>query len=507
MKKATKASGRKVVHVAGGRHLRIRARFDSAQPGGTHEQHWANADYLAPDSAATPAVRRILRSRARYEVANNSYANGIVSTLAHYIVGTGPTLRLIPKAGESKRAAGALLKMAAAFNAWAWEVQLAVKLNIMQRAKATDGEGLALLVSRSVPADKVSLGLRVFEADQLSNPKATSSLDISQPEGIELDSAGEPRKYWVLKKHPGGATFTTFTQEAVAVDPGNICHWFDESRPGLHRGLPEIMPALPMFAQLRRYTSAVVTAAEAAADFAGVIQADAPPEGPDDIPKDTVVELEKGMLASLPAGYKIGQVKSENPGPMHEPFIRTIIRELGRCIDMPYAVAAMDASGHNYSSMRGDWQAFFASIRYKRLLCEMQVLDKVLAAWIQEAELVYGFGAPDEFDYVWDWPAAEPTDAVKDAEAAVLLLEAKLTTYAREYSKRGLNAEDELRQRAREEVLLKELNLDAEKAAPDAKPKTEPQKEDGDTQAAGRVGRAMRLVRASRRRRAEAGEE
>ena len=37
-------------------------------------------------------VRRMLRSRSRYEVANNSYAKGVVLTLANDVVGTGPGL-------------------------------------------------------------------------------------------------------------------------------------------------------------------------------------------------------------------------------------------------------------------------------------------------------------------------------------------------------------------------------------------------------------------------------
>jgi len=43
-------------------------------------------------------------------------------------------------------------------------------------------------------------------------------------------------------------------------------------RPGDHA-------ALPLFAQLRRYTLAVLAAAEAAADFAGILYTDAPANG------------------------------------------------------------------------------------------------------------------------------------------------------------------------------------------------------------------------------------
>jgi len=73
----------------------IRAKFDSAQTTPDNRRHWANADLLSADAAATPEVRRILRSRARYEVANNCYARGIILTLANDVIGTGPRLQML----------------------------------------------------------------------------------------------------------------------------------------------------------------------------------------------------------------------------------------------------------------------------------------------------------------------------------------------------------------------------------------------------------------------------
>jgi len=75
----------------------VRGRYDAAQTTGDNERHWANADFLAADAANSPEVRRALRCRARYEVANNSYAKGIVLTLANDVVGTGPRLQMLAR--------------------------------------------------------------------------------------------------------------------------------------------------------------------------------------------------------------------------------------------------------------------------------------------------------------------------------------------------------------------------------------------------------------------------
>ncbi|KAA0219131.1 MAG: phage portal protein, partial [Planctomycetota bacterium] len=82
---------------------RLQAKYDAAQTTPENRRHWAHADHLSANAAASPEVRRILRSRARYEVANNSYAKGIVLTLANYVVGTGPRLQMLTDDPEANR--------------------------------------------------------------------------------------------------------------------------------------------------------------------------------------------------------------------------------------------------------------------------------------------------------------------------------------------------------------------------------------------------------------------
>ena len=46
----------------------LRARFDAAQTTKDNARHWGAADFLSADAEADPNVRKILRTRARYEV-------------------------------------------------------------------------------------------------------------------------------------------------------------------------------------------------------------------------------------------------------------------------------------------------------------------------------------------------------------------------------------------------------------------------------------------------------
>ena len=79
---------------AGMRIPLLRAKYDAAVTNDENRRHWANADLMSANASANPMVRRVLRSRARYEVANNSYAKGIVLTLANDCIGSGPRLQM-----------------------------------------------------------------------------------------------------------------------------------------------------------------------------------------------------------------------------------------------------------------------------------------------------------------------------------------------------------------------------------------------------------------------------
>ena len=132
-------------------------------------------------------------------------------------------------------------------------------------------------------------------------------------DGIQFDADGNPLSYDVLREHPGDVTFT-IDEEFDTVPAAAVLHYFRCDRPGQIRGIPDITPALPLFAQLRRFTLAVLAAAETAADFAGILYTDAPANGEADAAEPfEPIELEKRMLLTMPGGWKMAQMRSEQP--------------------------------------------------------------------------------------------------------------------------------------------------------------------------------------------------
>ena len=442
----------------------VRARYDAATSSREEHRHWAAADGLSANAANSPSVRRVLRNRARYETANNSYARGIVLTLAHDVVGTGPRLQLLTGDAEANR------RIELAFMRWAKAVGLAEKLRTMRMARATDGEAFAVLVSNKRLAADIHLDLRLIEAEQIATPSG-STATRNAIDGIEFDSAGNPIAYHVLRSHPGDALGGLEAKfDRVPVE--NVIHWFRVDRPGQARGVPDILPALPLFAQLRRYALAVLAAAETAADFAGILYTDAPAGGEAEsaVPFEPI-ELEKRALLTMPSGWRMSQLESQQPTTTYSEFKRELLNEIARCLCMPANISRADSSGYNYASGRLDHQTYFKSIRVDQSHLERSVLDRILAAWLDEAVLVPGLIPPglppiSQWTSQWFFDGNEHVDPLKEANAQATRLANHTTTLADEYARRGLDWESQLRQRAKELALMNELGLSMAQAMP-----------------------------------------
>ena len=434
----------------------LRARFDAAQTTKDNAKHWSAAEFLSADAEADPNVRKILRTRARYEVQNNSYARGIVKTLAEDTIGTGPRLQMLLEDEETNR------KIEHDFQVWAKKTHLASKLRTIRMARCQDGEAFVLLARNPMLKTNVTLDMQLIEADRVTDDELT--VDPNCIDGVTFDQFGNPKSYKVLKKHPGGTD--SFDTEFVTIKAENMIHVFRQDRPEQHRGIPEITAALPLFAHLRRFTLAVVSAAEAAADFAGILYTDAPANGEaDSVEAMDTIQLERNMLLTMPGGWKMSQVDPKQPVTTYGEFKREILNEIARCLSMPFNIAAGNSSGYNYASGRLDHQTYYKALKVDQSFMEAEVLDRILEPWLKEWNLATASGIElCDCRHVWFWDGQEHVDPSKEATAQQKRLESCTTNLAIEYAKQGRDWEVELRQIAKERELMKELGIPEEQS-------------------------------------------
>ena len=388
-------------------------------------------------------------------------------------MGTGPRLQLLGLARQDDARA-----VERAFADWALAVDLGERLRVMRTAQIEDGEVFALLTRNPGLDSPVQLDLRAIEADQVATPDPVR-LAPNAIDGIVFDAWGNPVEYHVLRRHPGDSGGLNRDFDRIpAVD---VLHLFRPDRPGQRRGIPELTPAIPLFAQLRRYTLAVLAAAETAADFAGILYTDAPAGGEADPvePMDTV-ELQKRVLTTMPCGWKLGQVHAEQPTTTFPDFVHQILAEILRCLLMPYTIGVGDSSSSNFSSAKLDTHVWIKAITVDQARLRSRVLDPLFKAWIREAILIEGF-LPQrlrttgvDWSHQWFWDGFEHIDPLKEANAQAIRLANQTSTLADEYARRGQDWEAQVRQRAREKALLTELGLTSAEAQPATQPEEEP---------------------------------
>ena len=456
----------------------VRARFDAAETTDLNKSHWSMADGLSADAALSPWKRRTMRNRARYEAANNGYLAGMVNTLATDAIGTGPTLLLDcgPDANQE-----AVARVEDNVFEWHQRIDLAKKLRIMRIGKAIDGDCFALATTNR-KLRGVQLDIRQVEAEQVADPASRFESEGSV-DGIRFDADGNPSAYYVLRHHPG-STHYGVTLDGRWVNAENVLHYFHATRAGQHRGMGEVVPALELFAMLRRYQYAVVTAAETAADLAVVLRTTMPAAGvATGMPAWETMPLARGSMMSTPEGWDPYQLKAEQPTSTFDAFERRILMQISRSLNMPYIVAVMDATGANYSTMRGDYLVYRKHLAAERADIERVVLDPLLERWIEEATFMVGMipdGLPprDQWTWRWRWDGFEHIDPLKEANAETVGLDNKTVSRAEACARRGKDWRQVFRQIAAEEAYAEELGIDltpADAVQPAADPTDQPQ--------------------------------
>lgn len=428
-------------------YRRVQARFDAAQTTDENSRHWANADSLGPNAALDAGTRCKIRNRARYEIANDTFARGMIDTLANDTVGTGPALQLIHSNRDAAREVESL------FWRWMVAIKLPSKLRTMRKAKAPDGNAFASMFTNPRIPGPVKLDIRLHEDEQIDD---TTAPLINSPlsSGIYTDELGNVVGYSLLKEHPGEYYHwrAAGPNDAVFIPARYMIHMFNADRPGQIRGVSEIASALPLFAMRRRYSLAVLRAAENAALNSGILKTQAPVSADDVSPLDAI-DLERGMYTTLPKGWELTQLKAEQPTSTFDMFQKAIIREIARCLNMPFNVAAGDSSGYNYSSGRMDHQVYWKSIAVERSIFELEVLDRLFAEWWLEAIRIPDY-LPAIFqhnrafvleapEHNWRWDGREHVDPTKEATAQTIRLTNGTTHRRAEYTREGRDIDEE----------------------------------------------------------------
>jgi capsid protein len=428
---ATAGGSRKTSEL--GTHGRsLRATYDAAQTSDENSAHWSGADIADADRANSPAVRSRLRIRSRYEFANNPTYCGAILLTANYEVGSledspGPTLEITDSNVDGQA-------IATAWNEWATAINFGLKLHTSVQARVRDGEVFGFLgTDPALPVD-VKLNWRPFEADQCQTPY----LPYNSPnriDGIWFDDWDRPTFYDVLRHHPGGIIPDPWLVDTIPAQ--FITHLYRQDRPRQHRGIPEMVSSIDLWADRRRLRKATVAANEAAANISLAVQTEAPAGEADEI-QPGAVEIPRNSMFAIPYGASVSQVAADHPNGTYEMFDDATCNEAGRCLTMPFNVLACNSGKTNMSAGRLDQGMWFTSLGFNQVNNRVRVVDPVFCEWYAEARLLHGW--PEKIPArVWHWPGQPYSDPIVDANADKIELGIGTKSMQEIWARKGAN--------------------------------------------------------------------
>lgn len=441
--------------------IRLLGGYDAAERTAENRKQWKHHPLdVFPSITNTPVVRQRLRLSAQYEDMNSCYCGGMLSTLARDTIGiTGPTLQMMTEDRNINS------QIETDWRKWSdsEDVSLANKLNILDRARRTDGEGFILFINDD-SQEFESLNVHILPAMRVANyryqyPYKTG--DIVHDDGVSYNErTGKVQSFEVTTESLNLATLPTVTP----VSPRYMKQWFMPKRPEQIRGVCEIAAALPLFSFLRRYTLAVLGSAEFAASMSGVLETQAPPTGDTpNVPEFTEIEFVRNTLLSLPEGWKANAFKGEQPTNTYGGFVDCVLREIGRVLDVPFGVVAGDSSRYNYSSARLDYRGYDDRIKLDRKVMNTKIINPIFAEWLIEylvshKDMQRVVNSPNTY-FNWRYTGRASIDPLKEARADQVRLQTLTSTLAEIYGERGLDWEEELEQRKKENEKLEELGI------------------------------------------------
>ena len=351
------------------------------------------------------------------------------------------------------------------------------------------GDSFALMTTTKRTGSIYDLRIELVEADRVSTPD-NETINPLYCEGVEKNANGEVVAYHISKFHPlsfqGREPREWVRVKAFGEKTGrrNVIHVMNRERIGQVRGVPFLSPVIETIKQLGRYTEAEVLAAVINGLFTVFIEkesaSDDVPFGeavPEDMQVDSEddgsIELAPGAVIDLGEGEKANMVNPGRPNPNFDPFVMAVIKQIGAALEIPYELLIM-AFSNNYSASRAAILEFFKVIKMYRAWFVTDFCQPIYEEWLCEAVAKGRINAPGFFNdpiikdaycsAEWNGPSAGQLDPKKEVEAAELRVQGGFSTRERETTElTGTDFYKNIKQRKREEELLKEVTGSAKK--------------------------------------------
>lgn len=394
------------------------------------------------NASETLAAAAPLRSRARHAYVNNGYVQSGVNALVAEAVGAG----IEPASAHPDTALRDPLNqewLAFAENADVeGRTDMRGLLAQMVLACVVDGESFAV-----VEEDSDGLQIRLLPAEMVDESKTA---DLGQGRyiaaGIEYDARGRRVAYHIQPNRPTDLFPTS--RDTIRVPAKDVLHIMRPLGPGQVRGVSWLAPVLLTVNELDQLQDALLVGAKIAAMHAGFVTDNNNIGGTGAYPEAdslTDISLEPGVVRILPAGTDI---KFNSPSEAKDSiaFAKLTLGQIAAGLGIPQFWLDGDLTGANYSSLRAG--LIPARAKLEQFQYHQIIPQALTPLWKRVQTRAYLSGSVDIPDLApallaeWLPPRFMQVDPLKDTQALIQQIDAKLTSRTKAVASLGWNRAD-----------------------------------------------------------------
>ena len=361
------------------------------------------------------------------------------------------------------------------------------------------GEATAVVRWLEEPGRDYATAVQIVDPDRLSNPNNKMDSQTLRS-GVEKSEDGAPIAYHFRRAHPSDAfSFgaSSWTWERIprwdqigSWQRPKVLHVYDKRRAGQTRGISRLVSNLAGQKMLAGYSQSELQAAVLNSSVVGAIYTQLGAEyaaeaiggsqtGTDwskfntsrgDFYGRSQRVMDENRFVTLFPTDRLDLNTQPRQTAGFPAFMEVFLRALAASLGISYEQLSMDWTKTNYSSARAALNEVWRGISRLRSLLISGAANLILAAVLEEA-LDRGFIVPPAhaksfyeapLGYLrgdWIGPGRGYIDPVKEAQAAILRMKARLTTLERETAEQGGDWEQNLEQFGREETAFDDRNI------------------------------------------------
>ncbi len=364
--------------------------------------------------------------------------------------------------------------------------------------------------------------IQMVSPARLSNPNGLSDSE-NLKSGVLQDVYGAPLGYHFRKSFPGAELGVDdwkwiYVPAEKPWGRKQVIHIYEPLLPGQARGVSQMVAVLKQMKMTKNFQEIVLQNAVVNASYAAAIESELPSEviwsqmgvGQQDFSKmlqtfmtglldytrgSKNIQVDGVKIPHLFPGTKLKMQPMGTPGGVGTDYEQSLLRNIAASLGMSYEQFSRDYTKTNYSSARASMGETWKFMNSRKKMLADRFASHIYALWMEEEIAAGNIALPPGKDRDWfyaplvkdaltkcEWIGASrgQIDELKETTAAAMRIEKGLSTYEIEIARLGYDWRDVFAQRAEEQEVIQERQLDFSGQQAQAQAEAQAQKDAAD---------------------------